>query len=94
MFVGDDVSLAEQLLAEPDAHRRVAGFQQSHLRAPDGDAALRLATLHRLEELRLLAPCIDRARRNVEPCRYLSVRTLQRAQLFQLDQVDRNFLPA
>ena len=84
MLGGNHVTLAEQLFAEPNGHGGAAGFELLHLLSAHGDASLGPAALHRRGKLALLAPVLDRARRDVKPCGDLCIRALQPAQLLQL----------
>src|SRR5258706_14423958 len=65
MLGGNHVASADQLLPEPDRHGGAAGFELLHLVSAHGDASLGPAAFHRLGKLALLAPVLDRARRDV-----------------------------
>lgn len=114
MFMGDRTAggsadlyvilLPEQLLAEPDQHRRVALLGLLHLKAAQVRFPLQFAVLEDFPERELGAfeivphifahPEVDGRRRDVEPGRDFVQRRLERAELRQVIELLRGRLPA
>src|SRR5207253_5800669 len=77
----DVIGLPEKLFSEPNAHRRVSGFEQLHLQSSNGDAAHCFPALHNGGELRLQTAALDGAGRYLKPSSQFVIRTLERAEL-------------
>ena len=88
MLGRDHVPLAEQLFAEPNGHSGVAGLKQLHLVPANRDASFGAAALHGVGKRALLAPVLERTRRDVKPCGDLCIGALQPTQLLQLLHID------
>jgi hypothetical protein len=94
VFGRDNIFLAENLLANPYAHRGVARFEKLHLRPANRNSTFGSAAIHYFGESRLSSPIRYRLRRHIEPSRNLCIRALQRAELLKLNQVDPDGLPS
>ena len=88
MLRGNHVALAEQLFAEPNGHSGVAGLKQLHLVPANRDASFGAAALHGFGKPALLAPVLERTRRDVKPCGDLCIGALQPTQPLQLLHID------